>query len=302
MVVPTRNRPDRLATCLAALRAELHLAAADGDEIIVVDSASADTRTRQVVASAGLRFVRSDLAGASLARNLGWRTATHRFVAFIDDDVLVQPGWAAAVVAGLSGPAPGGFVTGAILDPEEGEKEGRGATHVEPQPRIHNERSYGAIGGSGNLAVDRTLLERVGGFDERLGPGTWFATAEDYDLFDRMLLSGAVGRYEPAARVVHDDGRDKMARLRLAWLYGKGAGARLARLAWTSPHRFIGVWRDLVWRGGIRVAAKQIRQAYEYGLISTGLYLAGATVGFLVGIVVFAPPHRGTAGAGRSTP
>ena len=71
-VVPTRDRVGLLERCLAALRAEL----TESDEILVVDSASGDAAAVAAAAhEAGATLVRCDRAGASLARNAGWRAA-----------------------------------------------------------------------------------------------------------------------------------------------------------------------------------------------------------------------------------
>ena len=64
VVVPTRDRAEHLTACLEALRRELR----PGDELVVVDSASA-TPAEQAT-------LRAPRPGASLARNLGWRAAT----------------------------------------------------------------------------------------------------------------------------------------------------------------------------------------------------------------------------------
>ena len=66
------------------------------------------------------------------------------------------------------------------------------------------------------------MLERIGGFDERLGPGTWTEAAEDLALFDRLLHAGGAGRYEPQALVLHEQWRARRAVVRLDWGYGKG--------------------------------------------------------------------------------
>src|SRR5690242_7103115 len=86
VVVPTRDRPSQLAACLDSLRSALR----EGDELVVVDSASRDAAAVAAVArSAGARLVRCELPGVNRARNSGWRAGSRDVVLFTDDDVVV---------------------------------------------------------------------------------------------------------------------------------------------------------------------------------------------------------------------
>ena len=58
--------------------------------------------------------LRAGRPGASLARNLGWRSARADVVAFVDDDVRVAPGWRAALDEAL---AAADFVCGGVRVP-----------------------------------------------------------------------------------------------------------------------------------------------------------------------------------------
>jgi GT2 family glycosyltransferase len=78
---------------------------------------------------------------------------------------------------------------------------------------------------SANLAFRRTLLERIGGFDERLGAGTPFP-CEDIDLAAAALWSGALGVYDPRPVVYHHHGRRterEAQELRRGYDAGRGA-------------------------------------------------------------------------------
>jgi hypothetical protein len=88
-----------------------------------------------------------------------------------------------------------------------------------------------APGDSASLAVRTSALREVGGFDERLGPGTWFAAADDLNLLDRILLTGWPGRYEPAASAGSPQPQDSHEHVAKIWAYGKASGGRLALLA-----------------------------------------------------------------------
>jgi hypothetical protein len=294
VVVPTRNRPDKLATCLDALRA----AVGPSDEVIVVDSASYTPATEEVASAHQVRCLRVDEPGASLARNVGWRAAQHPIVAFVDDDAVALAGWADAIAAPFADDDVA-FVTGAIRVPEGIVAEG-------PVPRMHADTPFpllpstrGALGASANLAVRRAALERVGGFDEDLGPATWFCAAEDIDLFDRLFGAGLRGRYAPGAAVHHHQWRDRSAMVRLDFAYGKGMGARLARLVRTDRARCRAEAYDALWQYGLRVAWLDLRKGYEFGAATGVVRFIGAIVAFPVALVRLPSTPRAARGTRR---
>ncbi|MCW2613027.1 MAG: glycosyl transferase family 2 [Frankiales bacterium] len=259
VVVPTRDRPAHLAGCLAALRPQLH---AD-DELLVVDSAS-----RVPVPDA----LRVDLAGASRARNAGWRAASGELVAFLDDDVRVAPGWRRAVETAVEGVA---FACGRVAVPpsQEGGERPVAVTPDVPETLLDS-RSHEVLGVSANLVVRREVLRAVGGFDDRLGPGTWFCAAEDVVLLDRLLAAGHVGRYAPVLLAHHEQWRGRRDLLRLDWGYGKGAGAR-AVLAGGSRGRRLA--RTSLWEQALQPVPGDVRRGYGFG-VATGLVRAGGTL------------------------
>ena len=97
IVVCTYERPQRLARALDAILATEGLADA-AVELIVVDNSEGET-ARAVVeraatrSSAPVRFVPARPANIAVARNAGAAAARGRFVAFLDDDQEVGPGW-----------------------------------------------------------------------------------------------------------------------------------------------------------------------------------------------------------------
>ena len=248
-----------------ALRAELQ----DQDELLVVDSAS-----RTPVAGA----LRCERPGASRARNAGWRVARHPLVAFVDDDVEVLPGWADAMAGALESAA---WVAGAVgVPPGQEDRERPVAVTTLTAPTRLTLASRGTLGASANLGVRRSVLEQVGGFDERLGPGTWTRAAEDLDLLDRMLAAGHEGEFVPAAAAVHDQWRSRRQLLRVDHGYGVGLGARLVLLARRGQRSRVGaVLRDAVWSGTVVPAARDARARYEFGVLVAVVRLAGLLLG-----------------------
>jgi len=109
------------------------------------------------------------------------------------------------------------------------------------------------IGTGGNLSLRRAVFERLGGFDEALGPGTTGRAGEDVDLLYRSMLEGCTVVYEPNAIVYHER-KSRRARLGGRFGYGYGMGTFLAMHAR---------------RGDLH--ARELRRRYGRGLALTAL-------------------------------
>lgn len=276
VVIATRDRPQQLEKCLQALQASI----GEADEVLVVDSCSLGTGTGDVASRLGVRVLRCDRPGASLARNTGWRAAAHDVVAFVDDDVRVSPAWAQSVRQVMAEHPEAAFCTGALaLLPEDVGTERPVAFFDNAEPFVIDRSVLEELGHGANLVVRRQPLEVVGGYDERLGPGTPWPAAEDLELIDRLLADGRTGRYEPAVQAFHVQWRGRRELLRLEWRYGIGQGARLGRLAQLDPERYRAV-HDVVWRAhGSSELSRLLRARYKFATLSTLVRLAGTATG-----------------------
>ena len=188
VVIPTRRREERLAFALEAL-AEQSLDAESYEVVVVRESggpgplasAPARLRLRQLEAPPG--------SGPATKRNLGWRATAAPLVAFTDDDCRADPGWLEALLA------TGGedvFVQGRT-EPEPDEAHlllGFARSQRIDEPSAWFETC--------NIAYPRTVLDRLGGFDERFGLG-----GEDTDLGLRALEAGVGRSFERTALVWH---------------------------------------------------------------------------------------------------
>ncbi|MDQ1705378.1 MAG: hypothetical protein QOF18_1744 [Frankiaceae bacterium] len=284
VVVPTRDRPEMLDRVLGSLAASL----GPDDEIVVVDSASADpAATERIAAAHGARVERALRPGASVARNDGWRAARHELVAFCDDDVWVHTGWADAIVAGFDAGARVGFVTGRVDVPPGQQVVGIAVSILDrPDPASYDVTTPGLLGHGANMAVDRRALVDVGGFDEMLGAGARFGGSEEGDLFDRLFAAGWTGRYEPAALAWHDQWRQRLRSIvRLDYTYGRGRGARLAKLV-RGRHwrRFALMAREYLWAWGLTQLWLHARKRDQFLTAVTLARLAGVAVGFAAGL------------------
>lgn len=269
IVVCTRDRAELLASALTAI-----LANSPADvEIIVVDSASGTAATRRVAAEKKVSYVRTDVKGLSIARNVGLRAATRKLVVYTDDDCEVAPGWIEALVGGFDEGV--GAVTGRLLD----HSAAAGAT---PPPRRLVRPRDGLDAGHGAvMAYRRDVLIDLTGFDEVLGAGRRAAGAEDLDMFCRVLRSGAQVAVEPSAVVRHVFTRDDEEFLTLNAGYGRGLGAMSNK--WLRFSFALGVQLTFVML--LRAARRAARHARDRRMRSGALsLLLGIVVGFVEAI------------------
>jgi histidinol-phosphate phosphatase family protein len=128
--------------------------------------------------------------GPAAARNAGWRATSPPWVAFLDDDVVPGPAWAAELWADLAGlPAAVAGSQGRVVVPLP---SGRPPTDWERN--VHGLES--ARWATADLAYRRSVLAQVGGFDERFPR----AYREDADLGLRVVRAGY--RIEQGRRAV----------------------------------------------------------------------------------------------------
>lgn len=273
VVVCTRDRASHLRLALTAI---LRLDYPHFD-VVVVDNAPATSETRELIRSEfsdpRVRRVTEPIPGLSRARNTGLGVASGEFVAFTDDDVVVDRYWLAELAAGFERAAGVDLVSGLVPSGElrtrvQGFFDGRVSWSRNLEAKIYRLASpppklpmfpfsVGEYGTGANFAVRRSAATALGGFDTAFGVGTRTGGAEDLDMFTRIILDGRTLVMQPSALVWHRH-RDDLAALRVqARGYGIGLGAwltkillrpRTARIALVRAPHAIRRLLSLAWR------------------------------------------------------
>ncbi len=228
VAVCTRDRTDDLTLCLEALMKLDY----PNLEILVVDNAPSNDASEQLVRTKypSVRYVCEVRPGLNWARNRAIIEAKGEIIAYTDDDVIVDPAWASALVKIFAGNPEVMAVTGLVV-PYELETEaqvlfeiyggfGRGFErkwyhgHDSHTPVAIRYGGAGEFGTGANMAYRRSLFERIGYFDPALDVGTVTNGGGDLEMFFRVLKEGYTLVYEPGAIVRHRHRRD-YAQLRL---------------------------------------------------------------------------------------
>lgn len=170
VVIPTRNEARNIVRSVSAFSALVGKGLA---EVIVVDNDSCDET--QALAKGTGAAVHVQGPERCAQRNRGWREAVGEWVMFVDADMEVPSATQDEVLALIEADS-----VDALYVRET--RVGRGF-----RTKVRNfERSfYDGTCVDGLRVVRRTLLERVGGYDENL------TACEDWDLDRRLLAEGA---------------------------------------------------------------------------------------------------------------
>lgn len=239
IAICTKDRPDDLASLLKSLQTSIATAARRNValEIIVIDNAPSDDRTRQTALSfSGTRYVLESKPGLNFARNRAVLEAHGDWVAFMDDDVSADAGWLNGFLDAAVAYDDAGCITGLVLPLELEtdaqilfEKGGgfrKGFLRTVHRPFSEGKPFYpcfpGLFGTGANMGVRRDVVRELGGFDDALDTGAPLPGGGDLDMFYRIIRAGHALVYEPSALVFHRHRRKMKELRRQYWSWGLG--------------------------------------------------------------------------------
>jgi glycosyltransferase involved in cell wall biosynthesis len=234
--VCTNRRPGAVAEAIRAL----DINAPDAPKALVTSGLPDDVVEAHRAEAPGWQVLAEPRPGLSRARNraLAWAEGDEDVLAFVDDDAVVDPGWAArlaarwdeapAQVACIGGPIrprfdspPPPWLSDQILPALTVLDRGDAVRDLDP---AREEAVYGA-----NISFRAGPLRRVGGFDPAWGHSgarTYFG--EEYEAQRALARLGWTTRYAPDAGVQHVIPPDRLSRaafVKRRYAFGKALGA-----------------------------------------------------------------------------
>lgn len=248
VVLATRNRPEDVVRAVRSI-----LGSSMPLELIVIDqsdTALTEEALKSFAADCRLTVLKSAQVGLSRARNIGWRKARAELLAFTDDDCETCPGWLEGLAAAMANDERIGVVFGTVRAPDYDRSSGFVMAYS--PPKFHVVRHIGekarAEGVGACMAMRRSTLAAVGGFDEELGIGARFCSGEDTDIAVRALLAGFYVCETPEAAVWHHGFRSWNVAERVVHGYMVGLGAANAKMFRLGKQQTIRPIAALAWR------------------------------------------------------
>lgn len=269
VLICTRDRPEDLHRCLESVRAH----STSPIDILVVDNAPAKAPAEATARKFDARCVLEPRSGLNWARQCGANAASSDIVIYIDDDVVVTPGWDAALLSCFDDPEVAGAAglvlpfevrTPAQLLFEELGGFSRGYERREHSLESGTPLGAARVGAGACMAFRRELVTDLGLFAVELDAGTPTQSGGDTYAFYRLLSLGHLLVYEPRAIIRHKH-RTSIGELRRT-LHGYSVGtycflfrcffqhgeffAPVVGLRWLLDHHLPQLVRGLMRRSG----------------------------------------------------
>jgi GT2 family glycosyltransferase len=283
VIVSTRNRADDVVACAKTILANRYPAF----ELVIVDQSNSTDRQRaeaEVGSDERLRWIATATRGLSVSRNLAVAAARAPILAFTDDDCRVSETWIADTVAEFDADPELSLLFGkVVLRPED--RACGYAAEFEPEQR-HELRGAlreppSAWGVGANMAIRRSVFDRLGVFDTALGAGADFFAGEELDFTLRALAAGFKIVHTPTTSVVHLGVRKYGVEWRkLVRGYAIGCGAALFKHIRMGDITALRVYFGFVAANVRRVCANLVRGKRPGGLWFLVFFLAGALASY----------------------
>jgi GT2 family glycosyltransferase len=218
IVIPTKNRCESLKELLDSLK-KLRGLTRTRPDIIIGDNASTDSTWEMLQSQSRnfpvcLKILRIATPGKCAVLNEAIRRAEGEILAFLDDDVVVDPSWLEELEGFFQN--DGGHLIGqGVIRIPLSDSQDPGIRRLLERyrtiPRLEFDGNVSALHSlnGANIAIRREVLERLGSFDERLGPGA-SGTSEDVELAQRILRAGMKIGYMQRAIVYHRVDRERL--------------------------------------------------------------------------------------------
>ena len=220
IIIPTYNRPERLASCLEAIA--LLNYPRDRFEVVVVDDGS-KTSLDKVVAplenKIDLKLLRQENAGPAAARNKGAEVAQGEFLTFTDDDCQPTPNWLDCFATSFED-APEAMIGGKTINALDNNLFSSASQKLIDYLYEYYNPAKGkdAFFASNNIAMPAANFKALNGFDVSFP----LAAAEDRDFCDRWNAQYPM-LYLPQAQVNHYHKLSLVSFWKQHFGYGRGA-------------------------------------------------------------------------------
>ena len=206
IIIPVWNQLESTRACVDSVFRNTD----SGYRLIIIDNASQDETRRYLEGLAALKdspvtVIRNEEnTGFVKAANQGMRISEGPYVCILNNDTLVTGHWLREMIGILSGSPDIG-----IVNPSSnnlGQRPAAGGSIDDYASRLYSEERgrFAELGSAIGfcMLIKRTLIEKIGLFDEAYGPGTF----EDTDFSRRAVREGFRCVRACGAYVYHKEG------------------------------------------------------------------------------------------------
>jgi glycosyltransferase involved in cell wall biosynthesis len=183
-------------------------------EILLVLSGSSDKEFLAEMARYPVRLLNEPRPGVCIARNRAIPEAQGEILCFVDDDVVVHPGWIQEIVNGFEDPQVACVIgrvvpSGPSYNPSEDQQGYFGdrslsSWKLKPDDDWYPKAMNGDIVGFGcNMAFRKSFLENCTSFPDDLGPGAIIGATDEHYMFVQVLKHRFRLSHTPHAIVTH---------------------------------------------------------------------------------------------------
>ncbi|MFF4255185.1 mycofactocin biosynthesis glycosyltransferase MftF [Streptomyces sp. NPDC001663] len=239
IAIPVRDRADQLDALLAALRADPPTA--DLPVLVVDDGSRNPDALARVAGRHGARLlVHPHNLGPAAARNTTLRHARTAYVAFVDSDVVPEPGWLAPLLAHFSDPAVALVAPRVVALPVSA--PGLFDRYEEVRSPLDMGVREGPVVPVSMLSYvpSATIVVRRAAVGAGFAPG--MRVGEDVDLCMRLHEAGWRLRYVPSVQVGHRHRTDLRSWVAQRAGYGTGAADLALRHPGRVPPLYAAPW------------------------------------------------------------
>lgn len=207
VIICTYNRPNDIGRVVKSVLSNTY----PDYELLIIDQSNTD-ETKKIVEkcitkNSHLKYLWS-VRGKSRAVNLGVKEAEGDIIAFTDDDCVVSEDWLEKIAITLDRITTDSIIVfGSVKPAEHDVRRGFIPANKIRYAEFKGPLSIKKVGTGGimqaNMVVRKNFFEKVGYFDEVLGPGGELKAALEYDIVYRALKKGFKIIHVPTIEVEH---------------------------------------------------------------------------------------------------
>ncbi len=244
IVVPVHNKYAFTHKCLFSIKENtpgIHY------EVIIADDASSDETVQIQTKIRHVLVVRNEKSLGFLGNcNRAAQQARGRYILFLNNDTVVQPGWLSSLIKPMEADATIGMTGSKLVYPEGILQEAGGIVWqngsgwnygkmFDPEsPEYNYVKEVDYISGA-SLMIRSSLWKQIGGFDTRYTPAYY----EDTDLAFEVRKAGYKVVYQPQSVVVHFEGIS----------HGTDTGTGIKKYQEINRQKFTDKWADVLTSG-----------------------------------------------------